>query len=160
MFTDYALIAAPYLRNKSSFRREEAPTVEDDDDYESALPSITMTPGRGMKIRIPPPLMPDEESANRYFDLYFAQVHPFVPVLDQNQFYRQWRTNPSSISPLILEAIFAIGGRLAEDPGDGQQWLALASRKWTEFLNPISIKFASYLTSYKGTLISSWTFQD
>lgn len=116
---------APYLRNKASFRREEQPAVEDDDDFGGVLPPIAAGPGH--KIRIPPELMPDEASALHYFDLYFAHVHPYVPVLDRSQFYHQWQTARETISPLILEALFAIGGRLAEDPAQGQQWLALAS---------------------------------
>ncbi|KAM5361926.1 hypothetical protein ACJZ2D_012802 [Fusarium nematophilum] len=124
---------APYLRNKASFRREEEPAVEDSDDYKSALPP--MMPAPGLKIRIPPELMPDEETALHYFDLYFAHVHPYVPVLCKTSFYQQWNTDREAISPLILEALFAIGGRLAEDPTEGQQWLALASRHADSFMD-------------------------
>jgi hypothetical protein len=79
------------------------------------------------KVRIPPPLMPDNETAMHYFDLYFTQVHPWVPVLSKTIFYHQWSTNRESISPLILEAVFAIGAKLADEPGQGAQWLCLAS---------------------------------
>jgi len=41
-------------------------------------------------------------------------------------FYQQWRHDRDSISPLIIEAVFAIAARLAGDPILGQQWLALA----------------------------------
>jgi hypothetical protein len=71
--------------------------------------------------------MPDDETALHYFDLYFSHVHPYVPVLSKTLFYQQWHTNRDSISPLILEALLAIGGRLADEPAQGQQWLALAS---------------------------------
>lgn len=69
----------------------------------------------------------------QYFDIYFANVHPYVPVLNKNHFYQQWHNNRESISPLILEAVFAIGGRLTDEPSEGQQWLALAGsmRPWT-----------------------------
>ena len=117
--------AAPYLRNKASFRHEEQPAVEDADDFPGALPP--MMPAPGHKIRIPPELMPDDETALNYFDLYFTHVHPYVPVLCKTVFYQQWNTDRDAISPLILEAIFAMGGRLAEEPTEGQQWLALAS---------------------------------
>jgi hypothetical protein len=122
---DLATIA-PYLRNKASFRREESPAVEEEDDFGAVLPPMPVA--AGLKIRIPPPLMPDDATAKNYIDLYFTHVHSYVPVLDSAQFYQQWRESRESISPLVLEAMFAIGGRLAEDPGDGQQWLALASR--------------------------------
>jgi hypothetical protein len=119
---------APYLRNKASFRHEEQPAVEDADDFPGALPP--MMPAPGHKIRIPPELMPDDETALNYFDLYFTHVHPYVPVLCKTVFYQQWNTDREAISPLILEAIFAMGGRLAEEPTEGQQWLALASREY------------------------------
>lgn len=98
--------------------------MEDDDEFDN-LPPVKTAPG--LKIRIPPELMPDPQTVLHYFDLYFTHVHPFVPVLNKALFMKQWNTSREAISPLILEAIFAMGGRLAEDPGDGQQWLALAS---------------------------------
>ncbi|KAJ6782170.1 hypothetical protein PWT90_03602 [Aphanocladium album] len=123
---------APYLRNKASFRRGDEPVVEDDDDY-GGLPPILS--GSGSKIRIPPELMPDEETALQYFELYFTHVHPYVPVLYKPHIYHQWRHARETISPLILEAIFAIGGRLAEEPAMGQQWLGLASRHADAFMD-------------------------
>lgn len=89
----------------------------------------------GLKIRIPPELMPDEETALHYFDLYFTHVHPYVPVLCKTIFYQQWSGDRDAISPLILEAMFAIGGRLAEEPTEGQPWLALASRHADSFMD-------------------------
>lgn len=86
-----------------------------------------MPPLPSGRIRIPPALMPDEETAQQYFDLYFTNVHPFLPALNKPLFYQQWNTNRDAISPLILEGIFAIGGRLADEPVQGQQWLALAA---------------------------------
>jgi len=71
--------------------------------------------------------MPDDETALHYFDMYFMNVHPYVPVLNKALFYQQWHTNREAISPLILEAVFAIAGRLADEPAQGHQWLALAS---------------------------------
>ncbi|RSL85068.1 hypothetical protein CEP52_016258 [Fusarium oligoseptatum] len=118
---------APYLRTMTSFRQEERPAMEDSEDYTNALPPLKPTPG--LKIRIPTELMPDDETALRYFDLYFENVHPYVPVLCKPAFYQRWNTDREAISPLILEAIFAIGGRLAGEPTKSQQWLALASRK-------------------------------
>jgi hypothetical protein len=124
---------APYLRNKASFRQEEEPAFEDDDDFDVPLPPLSSR--AGSKIRVPPELMPSEETCVHYFDLYFTHVHPYVPVLDRAAFYRQWHTSRETISPLILEAMFAIGGRLAEDPAQGQQWLALATRHADAFMD-------------------------
>lgn len=87
--------------------------------------------GPDLKVRIPPELMPDDETALHYFDIYFINVHPYVPVINKALFYQQWHTNREAISPLILEAIFAIAGRLADEPAQGQQWLALASSEFS-----------------------------
>ncbi|KAG7132133.1 Cutinase transcription factor 1 alpha like protein [Verticillium longisporum] len=125
--------SAPYLRNRATFRQEEEPAVEEADDYKSHLPALLPAPG--LKIRIPPELMPDDDTAEHYLDLYFGHVHPYVPVLSKTIFYQQWNSNRDAISPLILEAIFAIGGRLADEPAQGQQWLALASNHADAFMD-------------------------
>ncbi|VUC35822.1 unnamed protein product [Clonostachys rosea] len=122
---------APYLRNKASFVREE-PAVEDDEEYQVDLPPAS---GPGSKIRIPPELMPEESVALSYIEAFFVHVHPYVPVLNKATFLHQWHTNRDSISPLILEAIFAMGGRLRDDPTDGHQWMALSSRHADAFLD-------------------------
>lgn len=142
------------MRNKASFRREEAPAVEEDDDYGNVLPPAMPTVP-GLKIRIPPALMPDEQTVLHYFDLYFAHVHPYVPVLSRTMFYQQWNTSRETISPLILEAIFAMGGRLAEDPGEGQQWLALASSR---HILPSLQSFGLFCS--QDTPIPLWIFLD
>lgn len=120
--------AAPYLNNKNRTRGlVEEPAFEDIDEYKNALPPITLS--ADMKIRIPPELLPDEQTILHYFEMYFTNVHPYVPVLNKTLFYQQWHTNRDAISPLILEAIFAIAGRLDDEPAQGHQWLALASSK-------------------------------
>jgi hypothetical protein len=124
---------APYLNSKFDSTRDEEPALEDSDDYKSVLPPLVSGPG--LKIRIPPELMPDDETGLHYFDLYFANAHPYVPVLDKESFYHQWQSNRESISPLLLEAIFAISGRLADEPAQGQQWIALATRHADSFMD-------------------------
>lgn len=120
---------APYLNNKQALAsgQEEEPAIEEGDDYKHALPPIHTGPGS--KIRIPPELMPEDETILHYFHLYFTHVHPYVPVLNKAQLYRQWHTNRESISPLLLEAIFSVAERLTDEPAQGQQWIALASSK-------------------------------
>ncbi|KAH8813191.1 hypothetical protein F5884DRAFT_671551 [Xylogone sp. PMI_703] len=126
--------SAPYLNNKSKNKSlVEEPPLEDIDDFKVILPPTL--PGPDLKIRIPPELMPDEATAMQYFDMYFNNVHPYVPVLNKTAFYQQWHTNRDTISPLILEAIFAIGGRLADEPAQGHQWLALASKHADSFMD-------------------------
>ncbi|KAF2970113.1 hypothetical protein GQX73_g3456 [Xylaria multiplex] len=125
---------APYLNNKQALAtQEEEPAVEDADDYKNTLPPVLAGPGS--KIRIPPELMPDDGVILHYFDLYFTHVHPYVPVLNKAQLYRQWATNRESISPLLLEAIFAVAERLADEPAQGQQWIALASKHADFFMD-------------------------
>lgn len=120
-------MAAPYLSQKLRIKTqgEDELQLPDEEEYKSSLPPLVSGPGH--KIRIPPELMPDEETALHYFDVFFSDVHPYVPVLDRSTFYRQWQTNREAISPLILEALFALAGRIVDEPGEGQQWLALAT---------------------------------
>ncbi|KAI0173590.1 hypothetical protein GGR52DRAFT_572097 [Hypoxylon sp. FL1284] len=126
---------APYLNNKMALSagQEEEPAVEDADDFKNILPP--MPSGPGSKIRIPPELMPDDETVMHYFDLYFTNVHPYVPVLNKTQLYQQWHGNRDAVSPLLLEAIFAVAGRLADEPAQGQQWIALASKHADSFMD-------------------------
>lgn len=124
------MVIAPYLNNKSRTKTlGQEPALEDADEYKISLPVLSH--GSDLKIRIPPELMPDDETILHYFDMYFTNVHPYVPVLNKALFYQQWHTNRELISPLILEAIFAIAGKLADEPSQGLQWLALASSRST-----------------------------
>ena len=84
-----------------------------------------MLAGSGRAVRIPPELMPPQ--VMNYFGIFFTNIHPYVPVINQSYFYQQWHTDRQSISPLMLEAIFACAGRMSDDPAQGAQWLALAS---------------------------------
>ncbi|KAK7735841.1 hypothetical protein SLS63_003803 [Diaporthe eres] len=126
---------APYLSHRLRLKglADEEPLLPEDEDYKTSLPPLVSGPG--LKVRIPPELMPDEETALHYFDLFFSNIHPYVPVLDRSAFYRQWQTNRDSISPLVLEAVFALAGRIADEPGEGQQWLALATRHADSFMD-------------------------
>ena len=113
--------AAPYIsQQKRSLA--EAPAFE---EVEVKLPATAS--GSGSTVRIPPELMPSEEQCMEWFEIFFTHIHPYVPVISKAYFYQQWRTNRRSISPLILEAIFACAGRMSDDPAQGAQWLALAS---------------------------------
>ena len=103
----------------------EAPAL---DEVEFSLPT-TIT-GSGATVRIPQELMPDEQQAMEYLNIFFMNIHPYVPVISKSYFYQQWQTNRGSISPLLLEAIFACAGRTSADPAQGAQWLALASSKF------------------------------
>lgn len=80
-----------------------------------------------MTVHIPPEMMPSEAKALHYFDYFFTNVHPYVPVLNRSYFYQQWQTDRASISPLILEGIFACTALMLGENAEGNKWLALAS---------------------------------
>ena len=119
---------AGYIRSEKASKDLDPPIQEPDPEPKIAAAFST---DAGSQIRIPPALMPSQEDAMEAFDTYFANVHPYVPVLNRSQFYYQWHNDPTSISPLILEAIFANAGRLSDDPAQGAQWLALANSRLT-----------------------------
>jgi hypothetical protein len=116
---------APYIRQQKSDDREADAPIQD--AHENELKITAFSTDAGSQIRIPPALMPDDEDALELFDTFFRNVHPYVPVLCKSQFYHQWRNKRTSISPLLLEAVFACAGRMSDDPAQGAQWLALAN---------------------------------
>lgn len=128
LLTTHATIATDVIQalyiSQQKKSLAEAPALE---EFEVKLPSTAM--GSGSTVRIPPELMPSEEQCLAWFEIFFAHIHPYVPVLSKSYFYKQWQTNRPSISPLILEAIFACAARMSDDPAQGAQWLALATSK-------------------------------
>lgn len=98
-------------------------------DIEPELPPLPTV--AGSQIRIPPALMPAEEDALHYFDVFFRDIHPYVPVINRQHFYHQWAHDRNSLSPLLLESLFACAGRLSGEPEQGAQWLALAASEST-----------------------------
>src|SRR6201999_970175 len=86
-------VLAPYITDQSKLAN--TPAVQ---EYEVDLPNIALAPD--MRVRIPPEMMPTEPQALEYFEYFFTNIHPFIPVLCQAQFYRLWNTNRESLSPL------------------------------------------------------------
>ncbi|EEH06568.1 conserved hypothetical protein [Histoplasma capsulatum G186AR] len=121
---------AAYIRQPRKGERDpEVPTAEEGD---AKLPPCIST--SGATIRIPPELMPSDDEAMEYFDIYFTHIHFYVPVVHRGHLYQQWQSDKTSISPLLLEAIFACAGRMSDDPAQGAQWLALGNRHEAAFM--------------------------
>ncbi|KAI9765107.1 MAG: hypothetical protein M1840_007814 [Geoglossum simile] len=116
---------APYISDQKK-PLEESPAFEEFEDYKNTL-SLTPT-GPDLTVRIPPGLMPSEEQAVRFFEIFFTEIHPYLPIINKAYFYQQWRTNRDSISPLILEGIFSCAGRMSDDPSQGTKWLYIAGK--------------------------------
>jgi hypothetical protein len=113
---------APYITNQKK-ALAETPAQE---EYEVQLPaSVSLD----HIVRIPPEMMPSEEQALHYFDYFFTNIHPYVPVVNKSYFYQQWQSARDSISPLMLEAIFACSTMMLGDVEEGNKWLALASSR-------------------------------
>lgn len=113
--------AAPYITNPKQLSAD-APAIE---EAEVKLPASVMT---DTTVRIPPEMMPSEERALDYFGYFFEHIHSYCPVLNRAAFYHQWRNARSTVSPLLLEAIFACVARYLEQTVESRRWLALASR--------------------------------
>ncbi|KAL0257401.1 hypothetical protein SLS55_008213 [Diplodia seriata] len=117
---------APYIANQKR-SLANAPPVE---EYEIQLPDDHAP---DMTIRIPPDMMPADQQALNYFEYFFTNIHPYVPVINRSYFNQQWHTNRSAISPLILEAIFACSSLMLDDPSQGNKWLALLAKHEESF---------------------------
>ncbi|KAL6168458.1 hypothetical protein ACJQWK_06099 [Exserohilum turcicum] len=117
---------APYITNMKK-ALAETPAQE---EFEVQLPpSVSLD----HTVRIPPEMMPSEDQALHYFDYFFTNVHPYCPVINKAYFYQQWHSAPDSISPLLLESIFACATLMLGDTEQGNKWLALAARHEESF---------------------------
>lgn len=92
-------------------------------EEEVELPKAT---GPGAHVKIPEEMMPPDGRARRYFHYFFENVHPYVPVLHPSTLLSHWSEAKDSISPLILESIFAIATRMLGEQDESARWLALA----------------------------------
>ncbi|KAJ5779054.1 hypothetical protein N7457_006774 [Penicillium paradoxum] len=105
---------APYIRRQRTDRIEPDAPIQD--EVEEQLPPL-------------------KDDVMTYFKIYFDEIHPYVPVVSRAHLYYQWQHDRRSISPLLLEALFACAGRLSDEPAEGAQWLALANRHESSFMD-------------------------
>lgn len=117
---------APYIANEKKVLAE-TPAVE---EVEIILPPSVSTDST---VRIPPEMMLSDERVMDYLGYFFEYIHPYAPVLNRVAFYEQWRSARHSLSPLILEAIFACVAGYLEEPIEARRWLALAARHEESF---------------------------
>ncbi|KAL5412073.1 hypothetical protein PMIN04_010030 [Paraphaeosphaeria minitans] len=117
---------APWITSQRK-NLAETPALE---DYEVQLPPLTTLDNT---VRTPPEMMPSEEQALHYFDYYFDNVHPYFPVVNKTSFYQQWQGARESLSPLMLEAIFACASLMLGEDTEGHRWLALAAKHEESF---------------------------
>lgn len=106
---------APYIAN----HHKHAPQV-------SAIDEVVLPPH--LQDKIPAEMMPLDDRAMDHFTYYFEYVHPYIPVLNKAAFLEQWTLDRKSISPLILEAIFACTSQYLDKPQETKRWLALAAK--------------------------------
>ncbi|KAI6799502.1 hypothetical protein KC332_g8541 [Hortaea werneckii] len=117
---------APYIANE---RKNLAETPAIGEEEVLLPPSV----GTDTTVRIPPEMMPSEARAMDYFGYFFNYIHPYAPVLNRAAFYEQWRSARQSISPLLLESIFACVARYLDQPIEARRWLALAAKHEESF---------------------------
>ena len=75
--------AAPYIANEHTI----LPEIPDVEDVDIVLPPSV---GTNSTVMIPCEMMPSEDRAMDYFGYYFEYIHPYVPVLNMPEFYKQW----------------------------------------------------------------------
>ena len=103
--------------------------------------------------------MPDDGDVMNYFKIYFDEIHPYVPVIPRAHLYYQWQNDRRSISPLLLEALFACAGRLSDEPSEGAQWLAMANSEFAKIIiNGLNSRIPM-LMLFKDTSLVSWMFR-
>ncbi|RIA93243.1 fungal-specific transcription factor domain-containing protein [Glomus cerebriforme] len=62
------------------------------------------------------PIMPNNDIVEHLLALYWANVHPYVPVLNKRFFLQQRENSSDPVSPLLLNAIFAVSAEFSERP--------------------------------------------
>ncbi|RGB30772.1 fungal-specific transcription factor domain-containing protein [Rhizophagus diaphanus] len=60
--------------------------------------------------------MPNNDVIEHLLALYWANVHPYVPVLNKNLFLQQRKNAIDPPSPLLLNAMFAVSAEFSERP--------------------------------------------
>ncbi|KAF3938568.1 hypothetical protein ABW19_dt0209387 [Dactylella cylindrospora] len=117
---------ASYIHSQSRDLAAAPAYDESFDDYEQ---HPIFNPGiHDYAVRIPLEEMPTDDEAEALFEIFFSDIHPYLPIVNKNAFYRQWNGSRHSISPLLLEAIFACAGRISNNPKIGLKWLSMASK--------------------------------
>jgi len=106
---------------------EEVPQIQ---EVEVQVPEIT---GADKTLRIPPAMMPTNDEAASHFEYYLEFVHPYMPILNTTELLREWHTDKTKISPLLLEGLFSCVGYLSGDERMGETWLALGERHRKHF---------------------------
>lgn len=89
--------------------------------------------------------MPSEKETLKSFEFFFEHVHPYIPVIHKEEFYQQWQNDKKTISPLLLEAMFACTETQSEDPTKGVRWLTLANSKFPASPRCYSLTYWSFL---------------
>ncbi|CAG8657127.1 20217_t:CDS:2 [Gigaspora margarita] len=59
---------------------------------------------------------PTPEIIQHLIALYFANVHPYVPILNKNDFIRRLNDKSNPISPLLFYSVLAMGAKFSDDP--------------------------------------------
>ncbi|QIW96471.1 hypothetical protein AMS68_001989 [Peltaster fructicola] len=115
-----------------------APYIADHHKHSADMPALeeTILPPdmfNDPTVRIPREMMPHDDRAMDYFNYFFDYIHPYVPVLNKAAFYEQWALDRDSMSPLLLEAIFACATQYLDPSTETKKWLALAARHEESF---------------------------
>lgn len=60
--------------------------------------------------------LPPEDLATELINLFFNNIHPYVPVLNKANFCKDWASNRRTMSPYLLFSFFATAARYSDDP--------------------------------------------
>lgn len=67
-----------------------------------------------------------KETLTSLVRLFFEHAHPFVPVLDKQDFLQRWDEDRESIPLPIRSAIFSLAEALNDVPDNALKWFHLA----------------------------------
>lgn len=110
-------------------------------------------------------ILPAEDLALNLLDIYFREIHAYVPILDKADFYRKWLSpERRKMSPFLLLAIFAAAARISDDSRVYARSDDRASKGdlWYEWANNIRSDFhdAPRLDTLQAEIINLKALED
>ncbi|CAG8578028.1 12769_t:CDS:2, partial [Ambispora gerdemannii] len=82
-------------------------------NYQDNLLHLSHQPGSYSEPEIPSSLPritpPPQDVVNQLLEKFFTHFHPFFPIIDRTQLYQQLQSTDNQPSPLLMNAIYAVG---------------------------------------------------
>ncbi len=115
-------------------------------------------PVLGFPVPLDPTYVPADDLAMILFDIYFGDIHPYIPIIDKTQFLQDWVHRRDAMNPYLLFSIFGIAARFSTDPRvlfDPNDWDSRGNLWWNwERQHQLDFLDAPRLTTLQAYIIN------